>query len=129
VDRDDRALAIVFAPEHLLRLARVDDRLETVERAGDLLVDGFTGLQPLEQDPEILALLRQPVAERDVLLETAAPLQDLLRLGLVLPEVRRGGLVLQLRELVGGACGVKDSSADRRPASSDPGSAWTGRHE
>jgi len=37
--------------------------------------------------------------EGALVFEAPAPLQDLLRGGLILPEIRRGGLILDLRQL------------------------------
>jgi hypothetical protein len=49
-------------------------------------------------------------------LDRLAPLQDLLRRRLVLPEVGIGRLLLYFGEFVRGLGGVKDSSADRTRA-------------
>jgi hypothetical protein len=50
------------------------------------------------------------------LLDPAAPLQDLLRLGLVLPEIRGGGTSLETRQFLVRSSRFKDGSADRQRA-------------
>jgi hypothetical protein len=111
----------VLAAEHLLGLARLHLFLNGVESGGELLVDRLPAAEPLREHTQVVGLLPQAVAQAEVLLEPAAPLQDLLSLGLVLPEIGLRGLLLELGEFLGGTCGLKDSSADRPPASSSPG--------
>ena len=48
--------------------------------------------------------------------DTSAPVQHFLRLGLVLPEIGRGGARLEAGQFVFGAGGFKDSSADPQRA-------------
>jgi hypothetical protein len=106
----------VLAAEHLLDLAGLDLLVEEVERLPELGVDRLAGCGPLDEDGEVLALLLERDAEVAILLEAAAALQRLLRLGLVLPEVGRGGARLEAVQFVGVARGLKDSSANRPPA-------------
>jgi hypothetical protein len=113
MNRDDGVLAIVLAAEHLLRLAGVDLRGEIVERAREVVLDGLAGFGPLDEHGQIVGTPLQRRREVAVLFQPAPALQDLLRTGLVLPEVRGGDLRFYSRELFGGMCGVKDSSAGR----------------
>jgi hypothetical protein len=117
----------VLAAEHLLDLGRLHLRLQLVEPARELVVHGFALLEPLEDDAEVVGGLVELAREVDVLLEAAAPLQDLLRFGLVLPEVGGRDLVLEPGQLLGGTCGLKDNSAGRRRASRGPGNGGSGR--
>jgi hypothetical protein len=59
----------------------------------------------------------QACREIDVLSETAAALEDLLRFRLVAPEVRRADALLEAGDFLFGTSGLKDNSAGRRPAS------------
>jgi hypothetical protein len=110
----------VLAAEHLLRLAGVDLRGEIVERARELLGNGLSGLNPLDEDVQVLGAAQQRGAELAVLLEAAAPLQQLLRGGLILPEVRSADALLYAGQFFSGACGVKDSSAGQRRGGPGP---------
>ena len=116
MDRDDGVLAIVLAAEHLLDLAGLHFLVERVERLRELGVDGFAGLGPLDEHGEIVALLSQRLDQIAILLEPAAALQHLLRFGLILPEIGRGGARLEAGQFFVRAGGLKDSSADRRRA-------------
>jgi hypothetical protein len=111
----------VLPAEHLLDLARLDLAGERVERRSQLRLDRLALLRPLDQDAEVVGAFAQRRAQLAILLEPAPPLQQLLRGRLVLPEIRRGDPRLDLRQLLLGPRGVKDSSADRRRASSGPG--------
>jgi hypothetical protein len=104
----------VLAAEHLLGFAGLDLRRQLVERLAEVVPDGLASLGPLDEDVEVVELALQRVAELDVFLEPATALQQLLRVGLVFPEVRSGDALLYAGELDRGAGGVKDSSADRR---------------
>src|SRR5438128_8875976 len=116
MDGDDGVLAIVLAAEHLLDLAGLHFLIERLERSSELRVDGFARLRPFDEHTEIVALLLERQHEIAVLLEPAAALQDFLRLGLVFPEVRRGGFGFELCQFFAGTGGLKDSSANRKPA-------------
>ena len=114
MDGDDRVSAIVRATEHLLDLGRLDFLIERVERRAEFRVDRFARLGPLDEDREVVALAAQGFDEIAILLEPFPALEDLLRLGLVVPETGRGRARLETGQLVLRAGGFKDSSADRR---------------
>jgi hypothetical protein len=120
---DDGVAAIVLAAQHLARLGGLDVSLELVEAARQIPVDGFTRLGPLDQDGQVVRAPLQGVGEVQFFFEAAAPLQQLLRLTLVVPEVRLGDAGLQLVELRAVTRDVKDSSAGRRCVSPGPCSA------
>ena len=107
---------IVLAAEHLLDFGGLDLRLERVERALQVGGHVLALLRPFEQHADVVDLLGEAVAELDVFGEPALALQRLLRVGLVVPEVRRGDLQFELRQLSGIVRLVKDSSASRMPA-------------
>jgi hypothetical protein len=127
MDGDDGILAVVLATEHLLGLAGLDFDRELVEPAREVLDHGLTRLRPLDQHREVVDTALERVAHVAVVFEPAPPLQQLLRRRLVFPEVGIGDALLYLRELVAGACGVKDSSADRTRAWRDPDTGGAGR--
>jgi hypothetical protein len=77
----------VLAAEHLLDFAGLHFLRERVEGLGELGVDGFARLRPLDEDGEVVAFPGQRCDEVAVLLETTAALEDFLRLGLILPEI------------------------------------------
>jgi hypothetical protein len=110
----------VLAAEHLLRFAGVDLRRQLVESAAEISLDWLPCCHPFDQHLQIVKLALERVTQLDVFLQPAAALLDLLRVGLVLPEVGGGGELLYLGELDPGACGVKDSSAGRRRGAPDP---------
>jgi hypothetical protein len=114
MDGDDSVLAIVLAAEHLLDLAGLDFLVERLESLGELGIDRLPRFGPLDEDGEIVGALAQRHHQVAVLLEPFAALQDLLRFGLVFPEVGRGRLVLEAGQFFVGAGGFKDSSADRQ---------------
>jgi hypothetical protein len=120
MDRDDRVAAIVLAAQHLAGLGLLDVRLELVEPLQEVAVDGFTGLRPLDQDAEIVGAALQRLAGRQFLVQAPAALEQFLGLGGILPEVGMRDAGLDLLELRAMARLVKDSSADRRPASRGP---------
>jgi hypothetical protein len=90
VDGDDGVVAIVLAAEHLAGFSGLDVLLELVEAFQQVAVDGLASLGPFDEHAEIVGAALQRVAERDLLVEPPAALQELLRLGLVLPEVGLG---------------------------------------
>jgi hypothetical protein len=110
----------VLAAQHLLDLGLVDLRLERIERALEIGGDVFALPRPFEQDAEVFDLGREGVAQLEVFAQAPTTLQRLLGVGLVFPEVRRADPLFDLRDLVSDASGVKDSSADRGPASKAP---------
>jgi hypothetical protein len=69
MDRDDRIRGIVLAAEHLLGFGGVDFGLERVERAFEIGADVLAGLRPFEQHAEIVDLLREVVAQLEILRE------------------------------------------------------------
>jgi hypothetical protein len=64
----------------------------------------------------------QRFAQLPVLLDAAAALQDLLGVGLVVPEIGRRGLGFYLGKLGVQTSDVKDNSEGRRPSWRGPGS-------
>jgi hypothetical protein len=77
----------VLAAEHLLGLAGVYFLREIVEAPGEILGDRLTRLRPFDEHAEILGTAPQRIAEGLIVLEPAAPLQQLLRCRLILPEI------------------------------------------
>jgi hypothetical protein len=116
MDGQDGILAIVLAAEHLLDLGGLDLLVERVERLGELGVDRLPRVGPFEQDGEVVAPLLERGEQIAILLEPSATLQDLLRLGLILPEVGCGGARFEARQLLVGSSGFKDSSGGLRHA-------------
>jgi hypothetical protein len=106
----------MLAAEHLLDLAGVDLGLELVEPAGQIIVHRLPRLEPLGEHGQIVGAARQRGGKVDVVFETATTLLNFLGLRLVLPEVRVGSADIELLELVGRSCSVKDNSAERRTA-------------
>jgi hypothetical protein len=117
----------VFATEHLLGFAGVDFLREVVQPSREIVGNGLAGLGPLHQYGEIVRTAAERVAELLVVLEAAPALQELLRGGLVLPEVRVGDAFFYLREFVGGTGGVKDDSADRMRGGPNPDTGGAAR--
>ena len=113
VDRDDGVALVVLAAEHLADLGALHLPAQVDESRREVSGYVLALLGPLEQHGEIVGLAAQRLGEIEVLLQPAAPLQHALRGGLVVPEVRRGGLPLQLRHLGLDGGGVKDSSASQ----------------
>jgi hypothetical protein len=113
----------VLPAEHLLGLAHLDLAGERLERLGELRLRRLPLARPLDQDPEILDAPAKRFAQLAVFLQPPAALQQLLGGRLVFPEIGRGEARLDLRQLLARTCGVKDSSADPRRASRDPGTA------
>ena len=91
MDRQNRVLAVVLAAEHLLDLAGLHFLIEHIERFGEFRVNGLARFRPFDEDGEIVGPLLQRAYEVLLLLETPPALQDTLGLGLVLPEIGRGG--------------------------------------
>jgi len=112
---DDGVLAIVLAAEHLLDLAGLHVLIEDIERGGELRVDRFPRLGPFDEHREVVVLLLERDNQIAILLEPAAALLDLLRFGLVFPEIRGGRAGFYAGQFFVGLGGFKDSYADRQP--------------
>jgi hypothetical protein len=104
----------VLATEHLLDLAAFDQAGELLEAVGQLGSHLFALASPVEEHAQIIRLRAQSRDQLDFLFDATAPLEDFLRFQLVVPEIRCRGAGFYLRELVLGASGFKDSSADQR---------------
>jgi hypothetical protein len=107
----------VLAAEHLLDLGGLDLGLEIIEAAREVGGHVLAGLGPFDENGEVLGLLPERGGERDFLFETPTALEYLLRLGLVLPEIRLRRARLERAQLVGRSSGLKDSSACRTTVS------------
>jgi hypothetical protein len=114
MNRDDGVPAIVLAAEHLLDFAALDQAGELLDPRRQLARHILTLAGPVDEHTQVVRFRLERGNQLDFFLDTAAALQGFLRLDLVVPEVRRGRASLYLRELVAGACGFKDSSANRR---------------
>ena len=77
---------------------------------------GSARLGPLHQYGEIVAFLFERHDQFAILLEPPPALENLLGFGLVFPEIGRGGARLETGQLLIGAGGLKDSSADPQRA-------------
>jgi hypothetical protein len=106
----------VLAPEHFLDFAGLDFLVQRFDRQVELGVDRLACLGPLHQYGEIVALLFERYDQFAILLEPAPALQNFLGFSLVFPEVGRGGARLETGQLLIGAGGLKDSSADPQRA-------------
>jgi hypothetical protein len=84
----------VFAAQHLLDLGGLDLLAERVERLGEVRGHLFALPRPIDEDADVVDLARQLVAQFEVVGQTTAPLQRLLRLGRVFPEIRSGDSLL-----------------------------------
>jgi hypothetical protein len=103
----------MFAAEHLLDLAGLHFLIERFERLAEVLVDRFAGLGPLDEHRQIFALPLQRQHQLAILLEPAAALQDLLRFGLIFPEIGGGDTRLEAGQFFVGPGCLKDNSAGR----------------
>ena len=124
MDGDDRVGAIVLAAEHLPGFRRVDLLLQLVERAREVGVDVFARTGPFDQDADVVGAARQRFEQRPIFLEPPAALHDLLRLGLVAPEIGSRDARLYFGELFIEVGALKDASAARAIACSGPRTAW-----
>ena len=70
--------------------------LRIIERTLQIGFHRLSTLRPFEQHADVVHLLAEAVALLEIFGETALPLQRLLRLGLVVPEIRRGDLLFEL---------------------------------
>jgi hypothetical protein len=117
----------VLAAEHLPRLGRLHLLLQLGERADEIGLDRLALLRPLEEHGQIVDATRERSRELPVFLQARAALEQALGGLLVVPEVGRGYLLLDPRELLVQAGDVKDSSADRRRGRPDPDSVERAR--
>ena len=113
MNRDDGVALIVLAAEHLANLGAFDLLAQLGQTRLHVAGHVLALLGPFEQHGQVVGLAAQRLGEIEVLLQPAAPLQHALGTGLIAPEVRRGGLPLQLRHLRFDSGRVKDSSASR----------------
>jgi hypothetical protein len=111
----------VLAAEHLLDLAAFDEPGELLHPWRELGSDILALLGPVDEHSEIVAFGFQRRNQLDFFFDAAAPLQDFLCFGLVIPEVGGRGAGFYLGELFCRASGLKDNSGDLRRASRGPG--------
>jgi hypothetical protein len=116
MDGDDGVGAIVFAAEHLLGLGSLDLLLELRESSREIRADVFAGIDPLDQDREVVTAPLQGAQERQVVFDAAPLLHHLLRRGLVAPEIGGGYLAFDVGELIVEAGCLKDASGVLWPA-------------
>jgi hypothetical protein len=105
----------VLAAHHLLDFSGLDFRLERAHRVLQVAADVLARFRPLEQDAEIVELLDDGVAEGGFVSQTAPPLQEPLRFGLILPEIGRRDTGLERGQFARRISRVKDSSAGLEP--------------
>jgi hypothetical protein len=120
MDRDDGVPAIVLTAEHLLDLAALDQASEMLEAVSQLAGDIFALRGPIDQHADVVGFALERRNQLDFFFDPPPALKGLLRFDLVVPEVRLRGTGFYLGELVARACGLKDNSGDRRPASRGP---------
>jgi hypothetical protein len=115
VNRYDRILPIELPREHRPNLGGLNVALERGEALLEIGRHVFALPGPVDEHDEIVCLSPQRRGERLVVLEPAPALLNSLRGGLILPEVWRGGLRVELAQLAIEPGLVKAPSADRRP--------------
>jgi hypothetical protein len=104
----------VLAAEHLLDFAAIDQRGKAVDAGRQLIADVLSLRGPVDEHAKVVRRRLQRRNQLDLLFDAPAPLEDLLGLDLVVPEIRLGCAGFYLCELVCGACGFKDNSGGRR---------------
>jgi hypothetical protein len=104
----------VLAAEHLLDLAGLHFGIERVERLREFGVHGLSPVGPFDEHGEVVTLLRERRDQLAVLPQAPAALLDFLRVGLILPEVRRRRAGVETGQFLVGVRRLKDSSADRQ---------------
>ena len=87
----------MLAAKHLLGLGGFDLLFERLERAFEVSRDVLAALRPFKQDTEVVNLLGEVVPQLEVFSEAPLTLQCLLGLRLVVPEIRGGDLLFELR--------------------------------
>jgi hypothetical protein len=107
---------IQLAGQHRPNLGRLDVTRVRFERDGELALDRFALLRPVEEHGQIVSLLADRGGQRPILFEAAPPLQNLLRGALILPEVWRRRLRFDLGQFAREAGFVKVPSARLRRA-------------
>jgi hypothetical protein len=112
VDGDDGVLSIVRTAEHFLDFTGLDCGLELVETSDEIGGHILALPGPLDQDAQVLGAAFQRLTGCGVFFDAAAPLEDLLRFGLILPEVGLGDPLLDVSDLLRRVRGVKDTSGD-----------------
>src|SRR6185312_5415127 len=98
-----------LAAQHLAGFGLLDVRLEFVEAFQELAIDGFARFRPLDEDAEIVGAALQRLTAGQLLVQTAAALEQLLCVRGILPEVRMRDASLDFLELRTVARLVKDS--------------------
>jgi hypothetical protein len=102
----------MFIAEHLLDLSLIDLSRKFVQRDPKVVLDLFTLASPIDQYCQIVTPLFQGNRKLTVFLKSLTALQNTLRIVVVVPEVWRRSLSLQLGDLSDGTGFVKDTSAD-----------------
>jgi hypothetical protein len=102
----------VLTAEHFLDLAGLHFLIERVEGLLELVFDRFPCIDPLREHLQILPFDAERHHQVTILLHAPAALEDLLRFGLVLPEIGRCGPGFDAGEFFFGSGGFKDSYAD-----------------
>jgi hypothetical protein len=120
MDGHDGVFSIVRAAEHFFDFGRFDGGLELVQTTHEVAGHILALTCPLDEDAKILGAALQRLTRGGVFLDPAPALQDLLGLGLVLPEIGLGDPLLDIGDLLRRVGGVKDTSGDPSPACSDP---------
>jgi hypothetical protein len=110
----------VLAAEHFFDLAAFDEPRKLLHAVRELGCDIFALRGPVDEHGEIVAFRPERRNQLDFFFDAAAALEDLLRFGLVIPEVRGRCAGFYLGELVRRASCLKDNSGDRPRASRDP---------
>jgi hypothetical protein len=89
MNRDDRVLAIELARKHRANLGGLDVAGVALERPVEIHRDVLALPRPVGEDAEVVGLAAKRLGERAVALDALAALQNPLRAGLILPEIRR----------------------------------------
>jgi hypothetical protein len=90
----------VGAAEHFLDLARLDGGLELVEATDEVGLHVLALTGPFEEHAEVVGAAFQRLTGGLVLFDPAPALQDLLRLGLIFPEIGVGDPLLDVGDLL-----------------------------
>jgi hypothetical protein len=104
----------VFAAEHLLGFASLDVLLQLVQPLEEVGLHVLTLVEPVHQHRQVVGPLAEALDQRELFFEPPPSLQDLLGLGLVLPEIWLGRPGLESVEFFTGFRCLKDNSAGRR---------------